>query len=128
VAALKTHLLRAVYDWAVENGFTPNVVVDTRADGVRVPPGYADENGRMVLNIHPRAVHGFAFDDHWLRFSARFGGNPHGIEVPLAAILAVYARENGQGISFPTGGENADPTPDDGGASTRKRPALKVVK
>jgi stringent starvation protein B len=133
VAALKTHLLRAVYDWAVENGFTPHVVVDTQQAGVRVPPGYADENGRIVLNVHPRALQGFSFDDAWLRFSARFGGSPFNVETPLSAVLAVYAKENGQGISFPSGAdadeqpEAEPPDPTTGGTPT-KRPSLRIVK
>ena len=73
MAALRTHLLRAVYDWAVENGFTPHIVADTKAPGVRVPTGYADEAGRIVLNVHPHALQGFTFDDSWVRFSARWG-------------------------------------------------------
>jgi len=133
VAALKTHLLRAVYDWAVESGFTPHIVVDTKVQGARVPPGYADAAGRIVLNIHPRALHGFAFDDTWLRFSARFAGVSQPVEVPLNAVLAVYAKENGQGISFPeSGADNTpegpdEPDPTDGGSS-RKRPSLRIVK
>lgn len=133
MAALKIHLLRAVYDWAVENGHTPHIVVDATAAGARVPPGFADEAGRIVFNVHPRAVHAFAFDDHWLRFSARFGGKPYGVEVPTGAVLAVYAKENGHGISFPPDsvGEGGDPEPpptgpDDG--APRKRPSLRVVK
>jgi stringent starvation protein B len=133
VAALKTHLLRAVYDWALENGFTPQIVVDSKAEGVRVPAGHADEAGRVVLNIHPRALQGFSFDDSWIRFTARFGGTPYGVEVPLAAVLAIYARENGQGISFPSGGAEQNgghepPESGPGGGTTRKRPGLRVVK
>jgi stringent starvation protein B len=136
VAALKTHLLRAVYDWAVENGFTPHIIVDTKYAGVRVPPGYADDSGRVVLNVHPRALQGFSFDDEWIRFSARFGGSPFNVETPLTAVLAVYAKENGQGISFPAEGDPVEPDDDgDGGApdpqtggSPRKRPSLRVVK
>ena len=128
MAALKTHLLRAVYDWAVENGFTPQIVVDTKGEGVRVPAGHADDAGRIVLNIHPRALQGFAFDDSWIRFTARFGGTPFGVEVPLAAVLAIYARENGQGISFPAD-EGGDQPPETGPESgARKRPGLRVVK
>jgi stringent starvation protein B len=131
VAALKTHLLRAVYDWAVDNGFTPHIIVDVNGAGVRVPAGYADDSGRVVLNVHPRALQGFSFDDHWIRFSARFGGAPFNVEVPLAAVLAVYAKENGHGISFPAESEtdpgDGPPDPDSGGTA-RKRPSLKVVK
>jgi stringent starvation protein B len=133
VAALKTHLLRAVYDWAVENGFTPHIVVDTNSPGVRVPAGYADDIGRVVLNVHPRALQGFSFDDSWLRFSARFGGSPFNVEAPLQSVLAVYAKENGQGISFPAGtdtDDDSDGNPSDPpvGGSPNKRPSLRIVK
>jgi stringent starvation protein B len=132
VAALKVHLLRAVYDWAMESGFTPQIVVDTKAEGVRVPAGHADAAGRIVLNIHPRALQGFGFDDSGIRFTARFGGTPAGVEVPLAAVLAIYARENGQGISFPAeAGDDGggDQTPEgSAGTGVRKRPGLRVVK
>jgi stringent starvation protein B len=132
MTALKTHLLRAVYDWAMEGGFTPHIVVDTKALGARVPPGYADKSGRIVLNIHPRALQGFTFDDTWIRFSARFGGVAQVVEVPFSAVLAIYAKENGQGISFPdpasesSEGEPQEPDPTDG--APRKRPSLRVVK
>jgi stringent starvation protein B len=130
VAALKTYLLRAVYDWAVDSGFTPHIVVDTKVAGVRAPAGYADEAGRIVFNVHPRAIQAFSFDDNWLRFSARFGGSAFAVEAPLAAVLAIYAKENGHGISLPADTEGnvepPEPGPDDGGA--KKRPSLRVVK
>lgn len=134
MAALKTHLLRAVYDWAVESGFTPHIVVDVNAPGVQAPTGYADNAGRLILNLHPRALKGFHFDDSWIRFSARFGGSPFNVETPLAAVLAIYAKENGQGISFPAGsdadpGDNGDgPLDPDTGGGPPKRPSLRVVK
>ncbi len=132
MTALKTHLLRAVYDWAMQGGFTPHIVVETKAPGARVPLGYADKSGRMVLNIHPRALQGFTFDDTWIRFSARFGGVAQVVEVPLSAVLAIYAKENGQGISFPepasegAAGEPREPDPT--GGAPRKRPSLRVIK
>lgn len=134
MAALKTHLMRAVYDWSLEAGLTPHIVVDTQAPGARVPPGYADAAGRVVLNVHPRALQGLTFDDAWVRFSARFGGVSQRVEVPLAAVIAIYAKENGQGISFPESGiDNAtedtgeqEPDPTDG--APRKRPSLRIVK
>ncbi|HKQ30243.1 MAG TPA: ClpXP protease specificity-enhancing factor [Burkholderiales bacterium] len=134
MAALKTHLLRAVYDWAVENGHTPHIIVDANYAGVHVPTGYADATGRVVLNIGPNALRNFQFDDQWIRFSARFGGTPFNVETPLDAVLAIYAKENGQGISFPVEsgdgpGDDGDGAPDsDNDATARKRPTLKVVK
>ncbi len=98
---LKFYLLRAVHDWAVDGGFTPHVLADANAVGVKVPPGYAD-NGRIVLNVHPQAVNHLEFAGDALRFSARFGAQSVRIEIPYAAVLAIYARENGQGITFPS--------------------------
>jgi len=126
---LKSYLLRAVRDWAVDNGFTPHIIVDAAGAGVAVPARYI-ENGRIVLNIHPRSIQHFELDDASLRFSARFAGQRFAVEAPMAAVLAVYAKENGQGISFPpeTGApEGSEPGPP-GGEPPPKRPTLKVVK
>lgn len=129
---IKLYLLRAVYDWAVDNHFTPQVLVDANAAGVRVPPNYV-QNGRIVLNIHPRAVGRFEFTAEALRFSARFGGQSMTIELPYAAVLAIYARENNQGITFPelpagdkAGSGPEEPPPD--GKPPGKGPSLRVVK
>jgi stringent starvation protein B len=131
---LKYYLLRAAYDWAVENGFTPHVIVDANAAGVTVPVRHV-ENGKIVLNVHPQAVRDFHFDAEAMSFNARFSGVSQGVHLPLVAVLAVYARENGQGVSFPAkddkaeGGEPSGPdeTPP-AGPGPRKGPVLKVVK
>ena len=100
MSPLKLYLIRAVYDWAVDSGFTPQMLVDAAAPGVKVPPAYV-QDGRIVLNIHPRAVGHFEFAADAVRFSARFGGQSLSVETPYAAVLAIYARENNQGITFP---------------------------
>lgn len=131
MSPLKYFLARAVYDWTLDNALTPHVIADATMAGVQVPPGYV-ENGRIVLNIHPRAINGFSFDHSGIRFSARFGGSPYVIDIPLAGLLAIYAKENGQGVSFPERDEPppAEPTaPTRGPVSTpRKGPVLKRVK
>jgi stringent starvation protein B len=130
---LKFYLLRAAYDWAVDNGFTPHIIVDATASGVQVPVRHV-ANGRIVLNIHPQAVHRFELDAQGIRFSARFSGQPQSVDVPIAALLALYARETGQGVSFPESGEETDgpsgpdETPPAGGSPPRKGPTLKIVK
>jgi len=130
VSPLKYFLARAVYDWTLDNALTPHVIADATMAGVQVPPGYV-ENGRIVLNIHPRAIHGFSFDHGGIRFSARFGGSPYVIDIPLAGLLAIYAKENGQGVSFP---ERDEPPPAEPAApgrpapAPRKGPVLKRVK
>lgn len=128
---IKPYLLRTVRDWALDNGLTPHIVVDARVSGVQVPERFV-ENDRIVLNIHPRAVQNYAQDDERLSFSARFGGVAHLVEVPMAAVLAVYARENGQGVSFPAtpdapAGPDTEP-PVAGSPPRGGRPQLKVVK
>ncbi|MDH3514680.1 MAG: ClpXP protease specificity-enhancing factor [Gammaproteobacteria bacterium] len=129
---IKLYLLRAVHDWAVDNGFTPQVLVDATAGGVKVPMNYV-QDGRIVLNIHPRAVSHLEFAAEALRFSARFGGRSLSVEVPYIAMLAIYARENNQGITFPelTAGDKPDPGPEENppdGKPPGKGPSLRVVK
>jgi stringent starvation protein B len=129
---LKLYLIRAVYDWAVDSGFTPQVLVDATAVGVKVPPAYVQE-GRIVLNIHPRAVGHFEFAADAIRFSARFGGQSIPVEAPYTAVLAIYARENNQGITFPemSAGEQKESGPEDkppDGKPPGRGPALRIVK
>jgi stringent starvation protein B len=129
---LKLYLIRAVYDWAVDSSFTPQVLVDATAAGVKVPPAYVQE-GRIVLNIHPRAVGHFEFAADAIRFSARFGGQSIPVEAPYTAVLAIYARENNQGITFPElpAGEQKESDPEDkppDGKPPSRGPALRIVK
>lgn len=129
MSPLKLYLLRAVYDWATANGFTPHLIVDASQAGVRVPTAFV-QDGKIVLNVAPNAVRDFELSAERILFSARFGGKPYDIECPLPAIRAVYARENGQGVAFPDS-EEAHPTttpPDPGAPTPRKGPVLKRIK
>lgn len=132
MSALKTYLIRAACDWAIDQGLTPHVVVDAGVPGTHVPQAFV-KDGRIVLNLHPRAVSGFALNDDGIACSARFNGRPFPLAVPVAAVLAVFAKENGQGISFPD--KDSDPGVGPPGAAApsklpraRKKPALKVIK
>jgi stringent starvation protein B len=128
MTSLKPYLLRAVYDWALANGFTPYIAVDATYASVVVPERYV-EGGRIVLNINPNAIQHYELTDEAIDFSARFGGVAYSVHVPLPAVLAIYAKENGQGISFPEpgkaaeGGESPPETP-----PPKKGPSLKIVK
>ena len=95
----RPYLLRALYEWIVDNGMTPHVLVDAGLPGVRVPM-QSVKDGRIVLNIAERAVGGLRMDNDALRFSARFGGVSQSVLVPLEAVIAVYARETGQGMEM----------------------------
>ena len=117
----RPYLLRAVYEWIADNELTPQIVVDAQQDRVQVPSAYVRE-GKIVLNISPTAVRGLSLGNEWVEFSARFGGASFDVVVPVQAVLAIMARENGTGMSFPeTRDESQPPKP-------KGRPSLKVVK
>ena len=117
----RPYLLRAVYEWIADNDLTPQIVVDAQQAHVRVPTAYIRE-GKIVLNISSAAVRGLSLGNDRVEFSARFDGTPFDVVVPVRAVLAIMARENGTGMSFPDPG-NDRPPPEPG-----RRPSLKVVK
>ena len=96
----RPYLLRALYEWIADNGMTPHVLVDATRPGVQVPM-HAVKDGKIVLNIAERAVSRLEMDNELIRFSARFGGVSHAVSVPVGAVLAIYARETGQGMALP---------------------------
>jgi len=106
----KPYLIRAIYDWCLDEGQTPQIMVDVSIEGVAVPMSYANE-GKIVLNLHPNSVSQLEMGNEYLLFSARFSGRAENITVPVAAVLAVYARENGQGIVFQPDGSGVTPPP-----------------
>ena len=126
----RPYLIRALYQWIVDNGVTPYVLVDAAVEGVDVPPQYI-QDGKIVLNVAPMAVHNLTLGDDEITFNARFGGKGTDIFVPTEAVLAIYAKENGQGMMFTEepGGPGSTPPDgaDDGGADSSK-PNLRVVK
>lgn len=95
----RPYLLRAFYDWLLDNQLTPHLVVDVMRPDVQVPMEFA-RDGQIVLNIAPRAVGNLQLGDDEVTFNARFGGVPRQVLVPMAAVLAIYARENGAGTLF----------------------------
>ena len=131
--SLKPYLIRAVYDWCVDSDLTPYLLVNTESGDVIVPR-QSVQDGRIVLNLKPQAVHNLALGVEKIEFNARFGGAPMLVKIPIRAVLAIYARENGQGMVF-DGIEEGDPTPPEPASPepveakpARARPVLKVVK
>ena len=106
----RPYLLRALYEWIADNGMTPPLLVDAAQPGVRVP-AHTVKDGKVVLNVAERAVVRLQLDNDSVRFSARFGGVSHPVDVPMAAVVAIYARETGQGMVLPedVGGPQPDP-------------------
>ncbi|MBN6030949.1 ClpXP protease specificity-enhancing factor [Pantoea ananatis] len=156
LTARRPYLLRAFYDWLLDNQLTPHLVVDINMPGVQVPLEYA-RDGQIVLNIAPRAVGNLELGNDEVSFNARFGGVPRQVNVPMAAVLAIYARENGAGTMFepepayeggtqdyaenqeetvmsvidgdrPDDASDDDNSPDDDPPPRGGRPALRVVK
>ena len=109
----RPYLLRALYEWIVDNGMTPHLLVDATRQGVRVP-AHTVKEGRVVLNVAERAVVRLAMDNEAVSFTARFGGVSHPVQVPIAAVLAIYARETGQGMALPEDQGLAAASGDDG--------------
>lgn len=110
----RPYLIQAIYDWAVDNGYTPHILVAADYPGVAVPRQYVQE-GRITLNLSPMAVQSMHLDEDPLWFSARFSGRPFEVVIPSGAVLAIFARENGEGLVFgevePPDGETAtEPT------------------
>ena len=131
IPSTKPYLIRALHEWCSDNGFTPFIAVFV--DGrVEVPMEFV-KNDEIVLNLSSEACHQLDLGNEWVSFQARFGGVPKRVMVPVTHVLAIYARENGQGMSFPFDGAK---TPDssnaskDGGDASKKapRPTLTIVK
>lgn len=135
----RPYLLRAFYEWIVDNNATPYIVVNADLPDVSVPRDYVD-NGRIVLNISPGAVRSLLLANDHVEFNARFAGVPHDIYVSMRAVTAIYAKENGRGMVFkdddeddePPPGAEEDETGSKGGSGKGKkgngRPKLTIVK
>jgi stringent starvation protein B len=120
-----------MYQWIADNGMTPHLLVDVSIDGVQVPTEHV-QNGKIILNIAPMAISSLVLGDTEITFSARFSGQTMSLYIPIDAVLAVYAKENGQGMMFseddgaisaPDSDNDDDPDP-----NKPERPSLRVVK
>lgn len=117
----RPYLLRALYSWIVDNGLTPQILVNAEIGGVSVP-SQVIKQGKVVLNVGPNAVQELDIGNEWLLCSARFSGKSSAIELPVPSIMAIYARENGQGMMFaeeplgtdPPSGNSDKPEPEKG--------------
>ena len=131
IPSTKPYLIRALHEWCSDNGFTPFIAVFV--DGrVEVPMEFV-KNDEIVLNLSSEACHQLDLGNEWVSFQARFGGVPKRVMVPVTHVLAIYARENGQGMSFPfDGAKNPDSSNAGEGAGDEPkkapRPTLTIVK
>ncbi|MEM7257365.1 MAG: ClpXP protease specificity-enhancing factor [Pseudomonadota bacterium] len=118
------YLIRAIYEWIVDNNLTPYLMVDATRKGAIVPEDYLDEQGRIILNISPSATSELLMNNEEVTFNARFSGQAIGIVVPTYCVKAIYARENGQGMMFnDEGNEESEDS-----ARKKKRALLESVR
>ncbi len=122
----RPYLMRAIYEWIVDNNMTPYLLVNAEHPHVIVPLEHVN-NGKIILNVAPAAVQNFDMTGEEVSFSARFSGKPMHVSVPVAAALAIYARENGRGMVF---NDDEDHSPDETSKAKPKSggPQLRVVK
>lgn len=133
----KPYMIRAIYEWCVDSGFTPHLVVQVDGE-TRVPVGFV-KDGEIVLNINYSAVKGLLIENEAITFAARFNGVSHNIYVPVRAVKGIFARENGQGMFFEAEVPMSGMSPADGapppqppstpaGGSGKGRPSLRLIK
>ena len=130
-----------MHEWMTDNGYTPHLVVDARRNGVHVPEQHV-QDGKIILNVSHSATRGLSLGNEIVSFEARFGGISQRLQIPVDAVLGIYARETGQGMIFgdddspPPAAPGSDPQPPSGGPAQpsgysragRKPAKLKVVK
>jgi stringent starvation protein B len=119
------YLLRAIYEWIVDNDLTPYMLVNAENEASHVPHQYV-ENGKIVLNLGPEAVNDLQMANDYIDFNARFSGKAMNVSFPVSAVLAIYAKENGQGMVF-NESDDENPPPESGPGKSG-RPSLKLVK
>ena len=131
----RPYLIRAIRDWAMDNGLTPQLLVDAGVDGIVIPGSHV-KDGKIVLNVHTQAVKALELGNEFITFSARFGGTSHAINLPIQAVLAIFARENLLGLYFQEDetqhqieqsvGDNEEPAPN-APPDEPRRPYLRLV-
>jgi len=123
----KPYLIRAIYEWLLDNELTQYLLVNTLMEGVKVPEEYINDD-KIVLNIAPDAVQHFQADNEWISFSARFSGKAMELFIPIDAIQGIYGKENNEGMFFTDEELPQPPTPPKKPLASKERPSLKIVK
>ena len=130
MTSTRPYLLRALYEWMVDNDLTPHLLVDASLEHVEVPMQYIEDD-KITLNITPSAVRDLEIGNDYLSFSARFSGKAENILAPIRSVLAIYAKENGEGMVFSDDNEFTEAEDAPGTTSAEKptgKPSLKIGK
>jgi stringent starvation protein B len=125
MTSLKPYLIRSVYEWVVDNGFTPYLLVNANSNKGNLPVDFIAD-GKIVLNIRPQAIEALSLGNELIEFNARFSGKPMTVVVSVDAVLAIYAKENGKGLVFDQENDGGDKPPTEQPAPGK--PTLRVVK
>jgi stringent starvation protein B len=125
MTSLKSYLIRAIYEWIVDNNLTPYLLVDAQNSAACLPQEFVEDN-KIVLNIRPAAIQGLSLGNDTIEFNARFSGKPLHIVAPVVAVMAIYAKENGKGMVFDREEDDGDTTPPENRPPAK--PILRVVK
>lgn len=126
----RPYLIRALYEWILDNDCTPYMLVNALMDGVSVPAEHV-KDGQIILNVSPVAVQSLLVSNESVDFEGRFAGVPRQVSVPIAAVMGIYAKENGQGMLFDSTPPTPSPSPEPGTPNKPEasgRPSLKLVK
>ncbi|MGZ8095010.1 MAG: ClpXP protease specificity-enhancing factor [Methylosarcina sp.] len=126
MTSLKPYLIRSLYEWITDNHLTPHLLVNAEDNNAVLPLQFA-EDGRIILNIRPEAVQGLSLGNDIIEFNARFSGKAMHLVVPVAAVLAIYAKENGKGMIFDPE-DDSDHEDDSPGKKPPGKPNLRVIK
>ena len=126
MTSLKPYLIRSIYEWIIDNDLTPHLLVDAENSQAILPQQFI-EDGKIVLNIRPQAIQGLSLGNEEIQFNARFSGKPMHIVVPIVALMAIYAKENGKGMIFDQEYEESNETPPPENKPPT-RPTLRIVK
>ena len=121
------YLIRAINGWILDNGCTPYLIVDATIEEVSVPREHV-KDGQIVLNIGPQAIRDLSISNDYVMFSGRFSGVAYEICAPIASVMGIIAKENGEGMWFPRDGKEPTPTTGPPTDSPKGPPSLKVVK
>jgi stringent starvation protein B len=133
----RPYLIRALHEWIIDNGWIPHILVDAHMKNVQVPDQFVGTDGRIVLNVSPDATRGLLIANDRIVFTTRFSGVSYQVFVPPYAVKAIYAKENGEGMTFPeeenfaepvTDEESPDLPPTSPSSAKSKKPKLSVVK
>ena len=125
MTSLKPYLIRSIYEWIIDNDLTPHLLVDAENSHAILPQQFI-EDGKIVLNIRPEAIQGLSLGNEEIEFNARFSGKPMHIVTPIAAVMAIYAKENGKGMIFDQEDSEAMKPPPEN--KPQRKPTLRIVK